>query len=88
MIKIKQNEKINPAFEKNIIPVCFAADNNYVCQTAIMIKSIIENSNDNFNYDLIVLSTDIDIINEKNNEKSDNNSNILNTSVSKINYTK
>ena len=61
MIKIKQNEKINPAFEKNNIPICFAANNGFVPYTAVMIQSIINNANKENNYDIIVLFTDISV---------------------------
>ena len=66
MIKLKEEEFIPKVYKDNVIPVCFSANNSYVSQTAVMIKSIIENSSEEFNYDFIILSTDIDTQNEQN----------------------
>lgn len=66
MIKIEDEGFIEPVFSKNVVPICFSANNGYVSQTAIMIKSIIENASDKNNYDFIILSTDIDHTNESN----------------------
>lgn len=51
--------KIKCAFEKNFVPICFAADNNFMPYTAVTIQSIIECSNKNTNYDINILYTDI-----------------------------
>lgn len=52
-------ETIQEVFDNNRIPICFAANNNFLPYTAVMIKSIIINSNIQYNYDIIVLYTDI-----------------------------
>ncbi len=65
-ISEKGQQFITPAFKTKNVPVCFAANNSYVSQTAVMIKSIVENATDENNYDLIILSTDISATNEEN----------------------
>ncbi len=50
---------INPAFSKKNIAVVFAADNNYAPYLGITIKSLIENKNSEYNYDLVVFDDGI-----------------------------
>ncbi len=57
--------EIYPAFEKNNIPVCFAANDNYAPYLGVTIKSLIENSSPNNNYDLIILENSICETNKK-----------------------
>ena len=66
MIKLEKDTYIEPVFIENVVPVCFSANNAYIPQTAVMINSIVINASDSKNYDLIILSTDIDAVNEKN----------------------
>jgi len=65
MIKLQNGDRIPRAFDNDAVPVCFSANNSYVPQTAVMIKSIIANSIEGKNYDFIILSTDIDEKNEQ-----------------------
>lgn len=65
MIKLENGAYIPKVFEENFVPVCFSANNSYVSQTAVMIKSIINNSRTDKNYDFIILSTDINEENEQ-----------------------
>jgi len=50
---------LSPAFEKNNVAIFFNCDNNYIRYIAVAIRSIIENSSDSFNYDIIILHEDI-----------------------------
>ena len=50
---------LNPAFDQNSIPVVFAANNNFVPMFAACMQSVIDNSNKKYNYDLVLLHTDI-----------------------------
>lgn len=52
-------EKIKPAFVENIVPICFSANDNYVPLLATQIVSIIKNSSDDKNYDIVILMTQI-----------------------------
>lgn len=65
MIKLNNGELIPSVFSSGVVPICFSANDSYISQTAVMIKSIIENANDDKNYDFIILSTDICEENEK-----------------------
>lgn len=50
---------IKPAFNDKNITVCFSSDNNYAPYLAVTIKSLIENSNKNNNYDILILEKEI-----------------------------
>ncbi len=52
-------EKIKPAFSENIVPICFSANDNYIPLLATQIISIIKNSSEQNNYDIVVLMTQI-----------------------------
>lgn len=52
-------EKILPAFNENNIPIALAANDNFVPYTATLIQSIVDNSNELNNYDIIILTQDI-----------------------------
>lgn len=54
-----------PAFNKNNIPVVLACDNNYAPYGATTINSIIQNSNPDNNYDIILFHTDISATNQE-----------------------
>lgn len=54
------NKKITPAFLENNIPVVFSADQNYLPYVATTIQSIIENSSKDFNYDVVILNSEIE----------------------------
>ena len=51
--------KILPAFNENNIPIALAANENFVPYTATLIQSIVDNSNESNNYDIIILTQDI-----------------------------
>lgn len=65
MIKLTGGAVIEPVFNENAVPICFSANNSYVPQTAVMIKSIIGSAINSKNYDFIILSTDINSNNEE-----------------------
>ena len=62
-------EEIKPAFLNNNVPICFAANDNYVPLMAVTIQSIIENSNPENNYDIVILMTSISDENQVNLRK-------------------
>lgn len=51
---------LKPAFKNNSIPVVFAANNNFVPMLCTAIHSLMYNANPNFNYDIVVLESDIE----------------------------
>lgn len=57
-------ESIEPAFVGNNVAVFFNCDNNFVPYLAVTLASIIENSNKDFNYDLIVLNEGMTVRNK------------------------
>ena len=52
-------EPITPAFSENIVPICFSANDKYMPLLATQIVSIIKNSSDQKNYDIVILMTEI-----------------------------
>ncbi|MDR2123953.1 MAG: glycosyltransferase family 8 protein [Desulfovibrio sp.] len=56
---------VYPAFENNNIPVVFACDVNFVPYFSVALQSIIENSTENNNYDIILLYRNISLITQK-----------------------
>ena len=48
-------QTVSPAFDKNNIPVVFATDNNFVPYLGVTIKSLVENSSEENNYDIVIL---------------------------------
>lgn len=51
--------KIKPAFEKNNIAVVLSSDGNYVPYLAVTIKSIFDNADPKYNYDVLVFDDGI-----------------------------
>lgn len=71
-----ENESLFPAFKENNIPICMACSNAYCIFACVTINSIITNSSKKYNYDIVVLNTDI----------SENNKNkILSITQGKVN---
>lgn len=56
---------VKPKFEKNNIPIVLASDENFVPYLGVTIKSIIENSSVDNNYDIVILNTNIDQYSQK-----------------------
>lgn len=52
-------KEIKKVFDK-AVPICFAANSSFIPFTAVMIRSVIANSNTDDNYDIIILHTDVD----------------------------
>ena len=50
---------IKPAFTKNNLAIVFSTDSNYVPYMAVSIQSIIDNSDKNYNYDILVFDDGI-----------------------------
>lgn len=55
----EENTPVKPAFAENNVPVVFAANDSYVPYLAVALKSLIENTSREKNYDIIVLHADI-----------------------------
>lgn len=52
--------QIKPVFEgKNVLPIVFAFNNDYSRYFSVALQSLIENSNNDKNYDIIIFSSDI-----------------------------
>ncbi len=58
-------QTVSPAFDKNNIPVVFATDNNFVPYLGVTIKSLVENSSEDNNYDIVILYSNVDEYNRK-----------------------
>lgn len=56
---------ICPAFKTNNIPVLFSTNNSYVPYFSVAIKSLIENTSSENNYDIIILSQDLTDISKR-----------------------
>lgn len=56
--------KLSKSFDKNSIPVVFAADNKYVPFFSACLISLVENSSAGNNYDIVVLNKDISVTNQ------------------------
>lgn len=52
-------EILKPAFYENNVPICFSANDKYVPLLSATIASIIENSDTEKNYDIVILMTSI-----------------------------
>lgn len=50
--------QINPAYEENNIAVVLAADSNFVPYLSVAIQSLIDNTSEQYNYDIIILFSD------------------------------
>lgn len=55
---------IEPAFAVNNIPIVFSTDNNFVPYLGVAIKSLIEKSSTNNNYDIVILYSNVDKYNQ------------------------
>ena len=53
-------EELLPAFEDNNISICFSTDKNYVPYLSTAIQSIIENTSNKYNYDIVILENGIE----------------------------
>ena len=53
-----ETEYLEPFFEKNNIPIVFACDNNLLYMLSVALKSLIENTNKDKNYDIIIINND------------------------------
>ena len=59
------NGKLSPVFEQNSIPVVICFDENYAISGAALVNSLIKNSQDNINYDLIIFENKISSLNKQ-----------------------
>lgn len=55
---------IKPAFKEKNIPVIFASSQEYVPYLSVALTSLKKNMNPDYNYDIIVLVTDMDSISQ------------------------
>lgn len=60
-----KNKVLEPAFTKNNIAVFCSTDDNYLGYCSVLIQSIVENANSQFNYDIIILKEKLNDISEK-----------------------
>lgn len=82
-------DEIKPAFSKNNIAVCFAVNDEYSKYFSVSLQSLIENSTEGENYDIIVLAEKISIKNRNLlSEQINNKSNFTLRFVDILNYTK
>ena len=51
--------EIKPAFNKNNLGIVLSADSNYVPYLAVTIKSIFENTDSKYNYDILIFDDGI-----------------------------
>lgn len=68
--------KLNPAFPDKNIPIAISCSNKYVPYVSVMLQSVIENSSDDRNYDIIILNKDFE----------ENNKNILKKQCNRPNF--
>ena len=57
--KTDPQEPLKPAFYHNSVPVVFAANNQFVPMFAACLRSVIDHSTLNYNYDIVLLHSDI-----------------------------
>ena len=57
--------ELQPAFTKNNIPLVFNCDNNFTKYLSVTIRSIIEYSSPQYNYDIIILNENISLENQE-----------------------
>lgn len=58
------NGKLSPVFERDSIPVVICFDDNYAISGAALIHSLVKNSQENLNYDLIIFENRISALNK------------------------
>ncbi len=65
--KTKPQEILAPAFsdKKKTIPIVFAAGNNYMAIFATCLQSLIEHLNKKYNYDVVLIQTDVNDDNKR-----------------------
>lgn len=56
---------IKPAFKKNNIPIVLSADNNYAPMLSVVISSMLKNSSNKYNYDILICTKDITTENQE-----------------------
>ena len=61
--------EIFPAFSENNVPICFSANDLYAPYLTTELLSIRENSNDNMNYDILIMTQNISEMNQKRMKK-------------------
>ncbi|SMF34678.1 glycosyltransferase family 8 protein [Desulfovibrio gilichinskyi] len=67
---------IIPYFKNRHVPICFSADENYVPYLCVAIQSVIENTLDELNYDIVVLYEGLSFYHVKNIESLSSAKNI------------
>jgi lipopolysaccharide biosynthesis glycosyltransferase len=59
------NGRLQPAFDKDNVPIVICFDDNYSMSAGALINSIVKNAHSKLNYDLVVLENNISLINKK-----------------------
>lgn len=62
-VEVIYNRKIEPTFKNKEIPIIWSSDNNYASVLAVSLQSIISNSSEENNYDILILSDRINEVN-------------------------
>jgi len=52
-------KQLFPVFSHGAVPVVFAANNNFIPMFAACLQSLVEQSSDSYNYDIVLLQTDV-----------------------------
>lgn len=55
----EEQKAVKPVFSENAIPVVLAANDKYVPYLTVTLQSVFDNVNPKYNYDIVVLNTDI-----------------------------
>lgn len=62
--EVKDVSFLKPQFAENNIPIIFSCDKDNISEVAVSVSSIIYNSSERYNYDIIILHNDLDIYDE------------------------
>lgn len=63
--KINTIKKVEKVFAENVIPITFSASNYFAPYLGVTIKSIVDKSDDSYNYDLVVFTKDMSDFNKQ-----------------------
>lgn len=63
--KTDLQEELKPVFDKNVVPIVFAANEEFVPMFATCLQSVIDTSSSKNNYDIVLIQSDISEDNKK-----------------------
>lgn len=64
LIMIHGNQIVQPAFSSNVVPIVLSSSNIYIPYCAVTIRSILEHMSLEYNYDIFILTTGIDLVHQ------------------------